>query len=66
MTARLTAELSRIAGEAFAAEGLSETYGQVQVSDRPDRRNSSAMARWPLPRRLKRTRALSPKKSPRG
>ena len=36
MTARLTAELSRIAGEAFAAEGLSETYGQVQVSDRPD------------------------------
>ena len=36
MTARLTAELSRIAGEAFAAEGLGENYGQVQVSDRPD------------------------------
>ncbi|HEY8255307.1 MAG TPA: arginine--tRNA ligase [Rhizomicrobium sp.] len=36
MTARLTAELSRIAGEAFAAEGLGETYGQVQLSDRPD------------------------------
>ena len=36
MTARLTAELSRIAGEAFAAEGLGETYGQVQISDRPD------------------------------
>src|ERR1700760_761967 len=36
MTARLTAELSRTLGEAFAAEGLSETYGQVQVSDRPD------------------------------
>jgi arginyl-tRNA synthetase len=36
MTAQLTAELSRIAGEAFAAEGLAETYGQVQLSDRPD------------------------------
>ena len=36
MTARLTAELSRTLGEAFAAEGLSETYGQVQLSDRPD------------------------------
>ena len=36
MTARLTAELSRIAGEEFAAEGLGETYGQVQISDRPD------------------------------
>jgi arginyl-tRNA synthetase len=36
MTARLTAELSRIAGEAFVAEGLGEAYGQVQVSDRPD------------------------------
>ncbi len=36
MTARLTAELSRIAGEAFSAEGFGESYGQVQVSDRPD------------------------------
>ena len=36
MTARLTAELSRTLGEAFAAEGFSEAYGQVQVSDRPD------------------------------
>jgi arginyl-tRNA synthetase len=36
MTAQLTAELSRIAGEAFAAEGLAESYGQVQLSDRPD------------------------------
>lgn len=32
----LTAELSAIAGAAFAAEGFSETYGHVQVSDRPD------------------------------
>lgn len=32
----LTAQLSRIAGEAFAAEGLSAGFGQVQVSDRPD------------------------------
>jgi arginyl-tRNA synthetase len=36
MTARLTAELSRIAGQAFAAEGLDAHYGQVQLSDRPD------------------------------
>jgi arginyl-tRNA synthetase len=32
----LAAELSRIAGQAFAAEGLAEAFGQVQVSDRPD------------------------------
>jgi arginyl-tRNA synthetase len=32
----LAAELSRIAGQAFAAEGLSESFGQVQPSDRPD------------------------------
>ncbi len=32
----LGAELSRIAGQAFAAEGLSESFGQVQASDRPD------------------------------
>ena len=35
MTA-LTAELSAIAGAAFAADGLSESFGQVQRSDRPD------------------------------
>ena len=35
MTA-LSAELSAIAGAAFAAEGLSETFGTVQRSDRPD------------------------------
>jgi len=35
MTA-LSAELSAIAGAAFAAEGLSETFGHVQRSDRPD------------------------------
>ena len=32
----LAAELSAIAGSAFAAEGLSDHYGQVTVSDRPD------------------------------
>jgi arginyl-tRNA synthetase len=32
----LAAELSRIAGQAFAAEGLAENFGQVQASDRPD------------------------------
>jgi arginyl-tRNA synthetase len=32
----LTAELSAIAKAAFAAEGLPEALGQVQVSDRPD------------------------------
>ncbi len=32
----LAAELSRIAGQAFAAEGLSENFGLVQASDRPD------------------------------
>ena len=32
----LSAELSAIAGAAFAAEGLSESFGQVQRSDRPD------------------------------
>jgi len=32
----LVSELSRIAGEAFAAEGLPSHFGQVQVSDRPD------------------------------
>jgi arginyl-tRNA synthetase len=35
MTA-LLAELGAIAGAAFAAEGLSESFGQVQRSDRPD------------------------------
>jgi arginyl-tRNA synthetase len=29
-------ELGAIAGSAFAAEGLSESFGQVQTSDRPD------------------------------
>ena len=32
----LSAELSAIAGSAFAAEGLSKEFGRVQVSDRPD------------------------------
>jgi arginyl-tRNA synthetase len=32
----LAAELSRIAGQAFAAEGLAAHFGQVQPSDRPD------------------------------
>jgi len=32
----LVAELSRLAGQAFAAEGLSDNFGLVQVSDRPD------------------------------
>ena len=32
----LTAALSRLAGEAFAAEGLDAGFGQVQVSDRLD------------------------------
>jgi len=32
----LAAELSAIAGKAFAAEGLSHSFGQVQASDRPD------------------------------
>src|SRR4051812_18322080 len=32
----LATELSRIAGQAFAAEGLSENFGLVQTSDRPD------------------------------
>jgi arginyl-tRNA synthetase len=32
----LTDELSRLVGQAFAAEGLSDHFGQVQVSDRPD------------------------------
>ena len=32
----LAAELSGIAARAFAAEGLPEHFGQVQVSDRPD------------------------------
>jgi arginyl-tRNA synthetase len=32
----LSAELSAIAGAAFAAEGLSQAYGQVTRSDRPD------------------------------
>jgi arginyl-tRNA synthetase len=32
----LSAELSAIAGAAFAAEGLSESFGQVSRSDRPD------------------------------
>ena len=32
----LASELSRAAGEAFAAEGLDQSFGLVQVSDRPD------------------------------
>jgi arginyl-tRNA synthetase len=32
----LAAELSRIAGAAFAAEGLAESFGRVAASDRPD------------------------------
>src|SRR6185503_12166421 len=32
----LLAELSAIAGAAFAAEGISSELGQVQISDRPD------------------------------
>ena len=32
----LSAELSAIAGAAFAAEGLSQSFGQVTRSDRPD------------------------------
>jgi len=32
----LAAELSRIAGQAFVAEGLAESFGLVQASDRPD------------------------------
>ncbi|MDB5733738.1 MAG: argS [Alphaproteobacteria bacterium] len=32
----LAAELSRIAGQAFAAEGLAESFGRVQIADRPD------------------------------
>src|SRR5580700_11282083 len=32
----LTAELSAIAGQAFAAEGFDSTFGAVQVSDRGD------------------------------
>ncbi len=32
----LAADLSRIAGAAFAAEGLAESFGRVAVSDRPD------------------------------
>jgi arginyl-tRNA synthetase len=32
----LVAALSRLAGQAFAAEGLPDSFGQVQVSDRPD------------------------------
>ncbi|MBY0422677.1 MAG: hypothetical protein K2Q06_10265, partial [Parvularculaceae bacterium] len=29
-------ELSRIVGDAFAAEGLAASFGKVKVSDRPD------------------------------
>jgi arginyl-tRNA synthetase len=32
----LAGELSRIAGQAFAAEGLAESFGRVQIADRPD------------------------------
>ncbi len=32
----LTGELSGIVGQAFAAEGLAESFGRVVVSDRPD------------------------------
>src|ERR1700712_5255250 len=35
MIALLT-ELNAIAGKAFAAEGLSDSFGQVTASDRPD------------------------------
>ena len=36
----LSAELSAIVGDAFVAEGLSQAYGQVMRSDRPDGRSS--------------------------
>jgi arginyl-tRNA synthetase len=32
----LATELSRLVGQAFAAEGLADSFGLVQVSDRPD------------------------------
>jgi arginyl-tRNA synthetase len=32
----LASELSGLVGQAFAAEGFSQSFGQVQVSDRPD------------------------------
>jgi len=32
----LTVDLSRVAGDAFAAEGLDSAFGMVQISDRPD------------------------------
>ena len=32
----LAAELSQLVGQAFAAEGISDSFGLVQVSDRPD------------------------------
>ena len=32
----LTMDLSRAAGDAFAAEGLDSAFGLVQISDRPD------------------------------
>lgn len=32
----LTMDLSRVAGDAFAAEGLDSAFGLVQISDRPD------------------------------
>ncbi len=32
----LTTDLSRVAGDAFAAEGLDSAFGLVQISDRPD------------------------------
>jgi arginyl-tRNA synthetase len=32
----LATELSRLVGQAFAAEGIAESFGLVQVSDRPD------------------------------
>jgi len=32
----LSTELSRLVGQAFAAEGISDSFGLVQVSDRPD------------------------------
>ena len=32
----LAADLSRAVGDAFAAEGLDRSFGQVQASDRPD------------------------------
>ena len=32
----LSAALTAVVGDAFEAEGLARTFGQVQISDRPD------------------------------